>query len=152
MSIIGSASSPVNRADIGALAVEDRIGLGGQPVADAMRLEVGFFFKKRPTERCEMLATRPRRIASSAISRWLHWLIGRSLSAGFSQLIATTAQICSAVNVAGAPERGASASRLGTDCPSPARRHRLHQYRTVFGHTPTSRALARPPYHRPRSR
>ena len=41
-----------------------------------MGLEVGLFFKKRPTERCEMLGTRPRRMASSAISRWLQWLIG----------------------------------------------------------------------------
>jgi hypothetical protein len=44
-----------------------------------------------------MLGTRPRRIASSAISRWLQWLIGRSLSDGFSQVIAITAQICSGV-------------------------------------------------------
>src|SRR6516164_860217 len=73
------------------------------------------FFKKRPTERCEMFETRPRRIASSAISRWLQWLIGRSLSDGFSQVIAITAQICSGVYVAGAPERGASASRSDTD-------------------------------------
>ena len=55
-----------------------------------MRFEVGLFFKNRPTERCEMLGTRPRRIASSAISRWLQWLIGRSLSDGFSQVIAIT--------------------------------------------------------------
>src|SRR3984893_17855561 len=82
--------------------------LRGQPVTEAMRLEVGLFFKKRPTERCEILGTRPRRIASSAISRWLQWLIGRSLSDGFSQVIAITAQICSGVYVAGAPERGAS--------------------------------------------
>src|SRR6516164_1987471 len=62
-----------------------------------------------------MFETRPRRIASSAISRWLQWLIGRSLSDGFSQVIAITAQICSGVYVAGAPERGASASRSDTD-------------------------------------
>src|ERR1700720_3422240 len=86
-----------------------------QPVTKAMRFEVGLFFKKRPTERCEMLGTRPRRMASSAISRWLQWLIGRSLSDGFSQVIAITAQICSGVYVAGAPERGASASRSGPD-------------------------------------
>src|SRR5262252_6801676 len=42
-----------------------------------------------------MFETRPRRIASSAIARWLQWLIGRSLSDGFSQVIAITAQICS---------------------------------------------------------
>jgi hypothetical protein len=33
-----------------------------------------------------MFETKPRRIASSAISRWLQWLIGRSLSDGFSQV------------------------------------------------------------------
>jgi len=60
-----------------------------------VQFKVDLFFKKRPTERCEMFETRPRRIASSAISRWLQWLIGRSLSDGFSQVIAITAQICS---------------------------------------------------------
>jgi hypothetical protein len=110
-----------------------------------MRFEVGLFFKKRPTERCEMLGTRPRRVASSAISRWLHWLIGRSLSDGFSQVIAITAQICSGVYVEGAPERGASASRSGTDCPSLASRQRLRQSRIVFGHTASSAALSRTP-------
>src|SRR5579863_340608 len=140
---IGGSRSLVNRADVGALGVEGGIGLRGQPVTDAMRFEVGLFFKKRPTERCEMLGTRPRRIASSAISRWLQWLIGRSLSDGFSQVMAITAQICSGVYVAGAPDRGASASRSATECPSAACRHRLRQYRTVFGQTPSSRALAR---------
>jgi len=83
MAVIGTGRILVNLANVGAFAVEGRIGLGSQPVADAMRFEVGFFFKKRPTERCEICGTRPRRIASSAISRWLHWLIGRSLSDGF---------------------------------------------------------------------
>jgi hypothetical protein len=59
--------------------------------------------------------------------------MGRSLSDGFSQVMATTAQICSAVYVAGAPDRGASASRSQTECLSSACRHRLRQYRTVFG-------------------
>src|SRR5215469_8058681 len=109
------------------------------------RLRDERFFKKRPTERCEMFETRPRRIASSAISRWLQWLIGRSLSDGFSQVIAITAQICSGVYVAGAPERGASASRSDTDWAAGACRHRPRQYRTVFGHTSSSRALSRTP-------
>jgi hypothetical protein len=143
MGVVGAGRGLVNLADVGALGIEGGIGLRGQPVTDAMWFEVGLFFKKRPTERCEMLGTRPRRMASSAISRWLQWLIGRSLSDGFSQVIAITAQICSGVYVAGAPDRGASASRSGTDCPSAARRHRLRQYRTVFGQTPSSRALAR---------
>jgi hypothetical protein len=110
-----------------------------------MRVEIGLFSKKRPTERCDMLGTRPGRIASSAMSRWLERPIGRSLSEGFSQVIAITVQICSGVCVAGAPDRGASVSRSGTDCPSAACRHRLRQYRTVFGHTSSSRALSRTP-------
>jgi hypothetical protein len=92
-----------------------------------------------------MFKTKPRRIASSAISRWLQWLIGRSLSDGLSQVIAITAQICSGVYVAGAPERGASASRSGTDWAGGACRQRPRQYRTVFGHTSSSRALSRTP-------
>src|ERR1043166_6428815 len=145
MAVISGGGSLVDFADVRAFVVEGGIGLGGQPVTDAVGLEVSLFFKKRPTERCEMLGTSPRRMASSAISRWLRGLIGRSLSDGFSQVIAPTAQICWAVNVAGAPARGASASRSETACLSPARRHRLRQYRTVFGQTPSSRALSRTP-------
>ncbi|HWN49295.1 MAG TPA: hypothetical protein VNO18_05615, partial [Xanthobacteraceae bacterium] len=114
MAVVGTGCGLVNLADVGAFGVKGRIGFRRQPITKAMRFEVGLFFKKRPTERCEMLGTRPRRIASSAISRWLQWLIGRSLSDGLSQVIAITAQICSGVYVAGAPERGASHS--GTDC------------------------------------
>ena len=99
-----------------------------------------------------MVGTRPRRIASTAISRWLQWLIGLSLSDGFSQVIAITAQICSGVYVAGAPERGASARRSGTDWPAPASRQRLRQYRTVFGHMSSSRALSRTPTASPASK
>src|ERR1700751_556055 len=120
MAVIGTGCRLVNLADVRAFGVKGRIGLRRQPITKAMRFEVGLFFKKRPTERCEMLGTKPRRIASSAISRWLQWLMGRSLASGFSQVIATTAQICSAVYVAGAPGRGASASRTGTDTPSAA--------------------------------
>jgi hypothetical protein len=145
MELVGAGGGLVNLADVGAFGVKGRIGFWRQPVTKAMRFEVGLFFKKRPTERCEMFETRPRRIASSAISRWLQWLIGRSLSDGFSQVIAITAQICSAVYVAGAPERGASASRSGTDWVAGACRHRPRQYRTVFGHTSSSRALSRTP-------
>src|ERR1700738_1818405 len=145
MSVIGTGCGLVNRTDIRALAIKGGIRFRGQPVTDAMGLEVCLFFKKRPTERCEIFGTRPRRMASSAISRWLHWLIGRSLSDGFSHVIATTAQICSGVYVAGAPDRGASARRSQTVHLSSASRHRLRQYRAVFGQTPSSRALLRTP-------
>src|SRR4029077_17676117 len=93
MPLVGTGCGLVNLTDIGAFGVKGRIWFWRQPVTKAVRLEVGLFFKNRPTERCEMLGTRPRRIASSAISRWLQWLIGRSLSDGLSQVIAITAQI-----------------------------------------------------------
>jgi hypothetical protein len=56
----GGRGRLIHRADVGALAVEVRIRLRGQPVTVAVRLEVGLFFKKRPTEPCEMLVTMPR--------------------------------------------------------------------------------------------
>src|ERR1700733_310067 len=139
VALVGAGCGLVNLTDISAFGVKGGIWFWRQPVTKAMRFKVGLFFKKRPTERCEMFETRPRRIASSAISRWLQWLIGRSLSDGFSQVIAITAQICSG------PERGASASRSGTHWAGGARRQRPRQYRTVFGHTPSSRALSRTP-------
>jgi hypothetical protein len=71
MGFIGIGGGLINRADIGAFSVEGGVGLRRQPEPKAMRFEVGLFFKKRPTERCEIVGTKPRRIASSAISRWL---------------------------------------------------------------------------------
>src|SRR5215471_4894755 len=71
-----------------------------------------------------------------------HLLAGEVAAA---EVIAITAQICSGVYVAGAPERGASASRSDTDWAAGACRHRPRQYRTVFGHTSSSRALSRTP-------
>jgi hypothetical protein len=71
MGFIGTGGGLVNRADVGTLGVEGGIGRRRQPKPKAMRFEVALFFKKRPTERCEIVDTRPRRIASSAISRWL---------------------------------------------------------------------------------
>jgi hypothetical protein len=82
MALVGVRCGLVNLTDVGAFGVKGRIGFWRQPVTKAMRFKVGLFFKKRPTERCEMFETKPRRIASSAISRWLQWLIGRSLSDG----------------------------------------------------------------------
>src|ERR1700737_4616986 len=130
MSVIGTGCGLVNRTDIRAFAIKGGIRFRGQPVTDAMGLEVGLFFKKRPTEHCEMFGTRPHRMASSAISRWLHWLMGRPL---LSHVIAPPAQICSGVNVGGAPDRGASASRSQTERLLSACRHRLRHYRTLLG-------------------
>jgi len=99
----------------------------------------------RPTERCEMLPTSPRLTASRANSFWLPWVIGRPLTEGGSQARATIAQTCSAVKVAGAPERGASARRpavLSSSFPASQRRR---QRRTVLASTPTLRAVSRTP-------
>src|SRR5262249_54457236 len=138
MAFISRRSVFVDGADVRAFGIEGGIRLRGQPVADAVRLEVSLFFKKRPTERCETFGTRPRLMASSAISRWLHWLIGRPFSDGFWRFIAPFAKICGAVYVGGFPDRGASASRSPAERPPVPCCHRFRQYRAVFGHTPTS--------------
>lgn len=58
-----------------------------------------------------MRSTIPRLTASSANSRAVQWLTGRPHSSGrFSQANATIWHNCSAVNVAGAPDRGRSSS------------------------------------------
>ena len=93
-----------------------------------------------------MPPTMPRSTAHRASSLRLQWLRGRSLAcAGCSQANATIAQICSGVNVAGAPGRGASANRWATGVASAALRQRRCQWRTVFGHTPSWRAIWRTP-------
>src|SRR4030088_651439 len=74
----------------------------GQPVTDQVRLEIPFF-KSRAAWRGEICFTMPRTIISSAISRPVQWLIGRSL--GWSQANATIWQTCSAVISEGRPER-----------------------------------------------
>ena len=56
----GGGGGLIHRADVGALRVELGIRLGRQPVTVAMRLEIGLFFKNRPTEPCEMFLTMPR--------------------------------------------------------------------------------------------
>jgi hypothetical protein len=66
----------------------------------------------------------PRPMISSASSRALHWLIGRSESVGISQARAMIWQICSGVIRAGRPDLGASANRSTTLpdlCPQRAR-------------------------------
>jgi hypothetical protein len=73
MGIFSGSGGFINRAGCRTLAVKGWIRLRGQPVPDAMQLEVGLYFKNRPTEHCEICGTRPRRMASSAISRWLQW-------------------------------------------------------------------------------
>jgi hypothetical protein len=67
--------------------------------------------RKRPIEWEEISVTMPRAIASSARAAWVQCVMGRPASLGFSQASAMIVQICSGVNVAGVPGRGASASR-----------------------------------------
>src|SRR4051794_34929421 len=64
----GGGGGLIHRADLGALPIEIGIRLRGQPVTVAMRLEIGLFFKNRPTEPCEMLSTMPRCTAWRASS------------------------------------------------------------------------------------
>src|SRR5215208_7568043 len=94
----------------------------------------------RPTERCEILSATPRLTASRASSLWLQWVIGRPLAEGGSQARARIAQTCSAVKVAGAPARGASARR-SVASPVPLSQ-RCRQWRTVLGSIPNAHAGA----------
>ena len=76
--------------------------------------------KKRPTERCEMLGTRPRRIASSAISRWLQWLIGRyspTASRKSSRSPRKSARGCMSQARPSAAHRRAAPAHTGRDAP-----------------------------------
>jgi len=95
-----------------------------------------------PTELWEILATMPRLTASRASSLWLQWLSGKSLSCGRSQVIATIEQICSGVNVPGDPGRRASVNRSVLDVSAGADSQRVRQWRTVFGQTPSWRAIS----------
>lgn len=68
-------------------------------------------FKSLPACRGEMVSTMLRSINSSAISRFVHWLMGRPDFSGASQASASSSHRCSAVIRAGAPGRGRSSSR-----------------------------------------
>lgn len=69
--LCGGGGRLIHRADIGALRVEVGIRLSCQPVTIEMRLEIGLFFKNRPTEPCEILLTMPRATDCQASSLWL---------------------------------------------------------------------------------
>src|SRR5947207_8494424 len=71
---------------------------GREPVAEAVRLQPPFF-SSRAACRGEMCWTMPRASTSSAISRPVHWLIGRPAFLGFSHANAAILQRCSAVTV-----------------------------------------------------
>jgi len=64
--------------------------------------------KKRSTVRGEICSTMPRLTASSASSRGVQLLTGRSAASGFSQASAMICMNCSNVKVAGAPGRCSS--------------------------------------------
>src|SRR5450631_4089469 len=68
-------------------------------------------FKKRSTVRGEMVVTMPRFMASSASSRGVQALTGRSTVIGCSQASAMICMYCSKVKVPGAPERRSSVKR-----------------------------------------
>ena len=86
----------INRIDVFHFFIKPFIWLRGQPVADQVWLDPPFF-NSRAACRAEIVSTMPRCIISSAISRLVHWLIGRPAFSGFSHAIATIWQVCSAV-------------------------------------------------------
>jgi len=81
-----------------------------KPVAEAVRLEPPFF-SSRAACRGEICWMMPRAITSSAISRPVHWLMGRPALLGASQANAAIWQRCSIVIWGVLPGRGASCKR-----------------------------------------
>src|SRR5512143_4088626 len=104
---------PIHGADVLDLAIEVGIPRRGQPIAPPMRLERPLF-KRRAAWRSEISATMPRRLISSAISRPVHWLMGRPEHSGASQASAMILATCASVMRTGLPERGASIKRSST--------------------------------------
>lgn len=86
----------------------------------------------------------PRLSASSANFWWVQCVIRRALFARGLQAIATIAQICPALKVAGVPGRGTSARRSATG-PLP-RDQRPRRCCTVDRAAPSRRAFPRKPY------
>ncbi len=81
-----------------------------EPIAKAVRLEAPLF-SSRAAWRGEICVTMPRATSSSAISRPVHWLIGRPIFAGAEHASAAICARCCAVNLGTAPGRGASSKR-----------------------------------------
>src|SRR2546421_9579114 len=90
--------------------VASLIGHLGQPVAEEVRLEPPFF-SSRAACRGEICSTMPRALISAAISRPVHWLMGRPALLGASQANAAIWQRCSIVISGFFPGRGASCKR-----------------------------------------
>lgn len=90
----------VQGADILYFGVKLRVRCRGQPIPDQVGLQ-SVFFQRRAAWRGEICAPIPRKRISSAISRLVHWLIGRPAPLGASQASATMWQTCAAVLRAG---------------------------------------------------
>ncbi len=109
---------PLGRQMIGLADVSHIVTMVGivgwcQPVANQVWLQIPLF-SNRWAWRGEMLSTIPRRMISSAISRPVHWLMGRPDCSGASQANDTIWQTCSAVMTGGLPARGSSSNRSVT--------------------------------------
>src|SRR4029453_180725 len=101
---------PIHRTDISHFGVKLRLRGGRQPVPNQVRFERPLF-NRRAAWRPEIWLTMPRRWISAAISRLVHWLMGRAEVLGDSHANAIIWHSCSAVIRRGAPDRGASVKR-----------------------------------------
>lgn len=103
-------------------------------------------FKSLVACRGEMVSTIFRLINSSAISRPVHWLMGRPDFSGASHAKTSNWQRCSAVIFGGAPGRGRSSNRSSTLNSSSgigsSSSHLSRHWLTVFRVTPSIRAIA----------
>src|SRR2546421_5866640 len=110
-SLLGSlGGAGIDAASLDNFFVALRIGDLGQPIAETVRLEPPFL-SSRAACLGEICSTMPRAITSSAISRPVHWLMGRPALLGASQANAAIWQRCSIVIWGFLPGRGASCKR-----------------------------------------
>src|SRR5712692_7891397 len=83
---------------------------GGEPIPELMRFQP-FFLSNRAACLGEIFSTIPRAFISSAISRPVHWLIGRSACDGASHANTAIWHRCSSVILDGFPGRWTSSKR-----------------------------------------
>ena len=84
LSLLGSLrSTGIDLAPLHNFLLPLRIGYLGQPIAEALRLQAPFL-SSRAACRGEICSTMPRAFISCAISRPVHWLIGRPALLGAS--------------------------------------------------------------------
>ena len=119
MDVISAGRSPVGLADVGTLGIEGGIGLRGQPITDAMRLEVSLFLKTpHRALRDSDQATSHRFVGNLALAPLADGRCSPMASRRSSQSPRRSVRACMSEGLPTAPHRPAAPTRIAR--PSPA--------------------------------